>query len=59
MKKEMMLVRLENGAVISELSLEWSMDNHMKNSKKSPIYQFRLLITGIYKHGNILAMALK
>jgi hypothetical protein len=28
-------------------------DNHMKNSKKSPIYQFQLLIPGIYKHGNI------
>jgi len=53
MKKEMMLVRLENEAVISELSLKWSMDNHMKNSKKSPVYQFRLLLTGIYKHGNI------
>jgi hypothetical protein len=39
MKKEMMLVRLENEAVISELSLKWSMDNHMKNSKKSSIYQ--------------------
>jgi polyferredoxin len=29
------------------LSLEWSMDDDMKDFKKSPIYQFWLLITRI------------
>jgi hypothetical protein len=32
-KKE---VRFENEIVIFEMSLEWSMDNHMKDSKKNP-----------------------
>jgi hypothetical protein len=30
-----------------KLSLEWSMDDHTKDSKKSPIYQFQLFVTEI------------
>jgi hypothetical protein len=36
--------------VIFKLSLEWSMNNYMKNSKQSPVYQFQLLITRIKFH---------
>jgi hypothetical protein len=41
------VVRLENEIFFFKLSLEWSMDDHMKDSKKSPIYQFQLLVIGI------------
>jgi len=30
-----------------KLSLEWSMEDHTKDSKKSPMYQFQLLINEI------------
>ncbi len=30
-----------------KFSLEWSMDDHTKDSKKSPTYKFWLLVTGI------------
>jgi hypothetical protein len=30
-----------------KLSLEWSMDDHMRDFKKSLIYQFQLFITEI------------
>jgi len=28
--------------------MEWSMNDHVKDSKKSPIYQFQLLVTRIF-----------
>jgi len=30
-----------------KLSLEWSMDDHTKDSQKSPIYQFQLFVARI------------
>jgi len=30
------------------LSLERSMDNHTKDCKKNPVYQFPLLVSGIW-----------
>jgi hypothetical protein len=30
-----------------KLFLEWSMDDHTKDLKKTPIYRFQLLIIGI------------
>jgi hypothetical protein len=37
-------IKLENEVVILKLSLEWCMDDHMKDSKNSPIYKVLLLI---------------
>ncbi len=47
MKKEMKQLDLKMKQLFLKLSLEWSIDDHTKNSKKLPIYQFQLLITGI------------
>jgi hypothetical protein len=46
-KKEMKLLGLKMRYLCLKLSLEWFMDDHTKDSKKSPIYQFQLLFIGI------------
>jgi hypothetical protein len=46
-KKEMKLLGLKMRYLCLKLSLEWFMDDHTKDSKKSPIYEFQLLFIGI------------
>jgi hypothetical protein len=46
-KKKKQLLRKKWNILFLKLCLEWPMDNHMKDSKKSPLYQFWFLITRI------------
>jgi len=41
-------VNREKKKLFLTLSLKWSMDNRMKDSKQTPIYQFPLFVTGIW-----------
>jgi hypothetical protein len=50
-KKQNEIVRLENGIVISEIVIGMMHGQLYKGfPKKSPIYQFRLLVTAIKKN---------
>ncbi len=46
-KKKMNYLGLKMKWLFLKLYLEWTMDDHTKDSKKSPIYQFQLFVIRI------------